>query len=44
MTTRPNPMYAGYRFPAEVISYAVYLYGTVNSLAPTWWLAPFGHG
>jgi putative transposase len=26
MTTRPDPMYAGYRFPAEVISYAVYLY------------------
>lgn len=26
MTTRPDPMYAGYRFPAEVISFAVYLY------------------
>jgi putative transposase len=26
MTTRPDPMCAGYRFPAEVISYAVYLY------------------
>lgn len=26
MTTRPNPMHVGYRFPAEVISYAVYLY------------------
>jgi len=26
MTTRPDPMYAGYRFPGEVISYAVYLY------------------
>ena len=26
MTTRPDPMYAGYRFPAEVISYAIYLY------------------
>jgi len=26
MTTRSDPMYAGYRFPAEVISYAVYLY------------------
>ncbi|WP_431854295.1 IS6 family transposase [Azospirillum sp.] len=25
MTTRPVPMYAGYRFPAEMISYAVYL-------------------
>lgn len=24
MTTRPDPMYAGYRFPAGVISYAVY--------------------
>ena len=27
MTTTPRiPSYAGYRFPAEVISYAVYLY------------------
>lgn len=26
MRTRPDPMYAGYRFPGEVISYAVYLY------------------
>ena len=26
MTTPPAPSYAGYRFPAEVISYAVYLY------------------
>lgn len=26
MTTRPDPMYAGYRFSAEVISFAVYLY------------------
>jgi Transposase and inactivated derivatives len=26
MTTRLDPMYAGYRFPAEVISFAVYLY------------------
>ncbi|MBP2310626.1 IS6 family transposase [Azospirillum melinis] len=26
MITRPDPMYAGYRFPAAVISYAVYLY------------------
>jgi len=26
MTTRSDRMYAGYRFPAEVISYAVYLY------------------
>ncbi|QCG94668.1 IS6 family transposase [Azospirillum sp. TSA2s] len=26
MTTRPDAMYAGYRFPAEVISYAVYLH------------------
>jgi hypothetical protein len=27
MTTTPcTPSYAGYRFPAEVISYAVYLY------------------
>jgi len=26
MTTPPGSMYAGYRFPAEVISYAVYLY------------------
>jgi len=27
MTTPPRiPSYAGYRFPAEVISYAVYLY------------------
>jgi len=25
MTTRPDPMYAGYRFPAAVISSAVYL-------------------
>jgi len=25
MTTRPDPMYAGHRFPAAVISYAVYL-------------------
>lgn len=26
MTTRPDRMHAGYRFPAGVISYAVYLY------------------
>jgi putative transposase len=26
MTTRCSPSYAGYRFPAEVISYAVWLY------------------
>jgi putative transposase len=26
MTTRPDPQYAGHRFPAEVIGYAVYLY------------------
>jgi putative transposase len=26
MTTPPAPSYAGYRFPAEVISFAVYLY------------------
>jgi hypothetical protein len=26
MTTSPAHSYAGYRFPAEVISYAVYLY------------------
>jgi len=26
MTTRPDLMYAGYRFPAEVISCPVYLY------------------
>ena len=26
MTTPPAPSYAGYRFPAEVISYAVWLY------------------
>ncbi|MCM8735317.1 IS6 family transposase [Azospirillum sp. A1-3] len=26
MTTRPDPTYAGYRFPTEVIGYAVYLY------------------
>jgi putative transposase len=26
MTKLPAPSYAGYRFPAEVISYAVYLY------------------
>ncbi|KJB90522.1 hypothetical protein N826_39215 [Skermanella aerolata KACC 11604] len=26
MTTPSAPSYAGYRFPAEVISYAVYLY------------------
>jgi putative transposase len=26
MATRPDPLCVGYRFPAEVISYAVYLY------------------
>ena len=26
MATRSSPSYAGYRFPAEVISYAVWLY------------------
>jgi len=26
MTTRRDPIYAGYRYPAELISYAVWLY------------------
>src|SRR3954466_1587179 len=26
MTTSPDPLYAGYRYPAELISYAVWLY------------------
>jgi putative transposase len=26
MTTRPDPLYAGHRFPAEAIAYAVFLY------------------
>ncbi len=26
MTTRPDLLYAGHRFPAEVIAYAVFLY------------------
>ena len=26
MTTPPCPSYAGHRFPAEIISYAVWLY------------------
>jgi hypothetical protein len=26
MTTRRDPLYAGYRFPAELIGYAVWLY------------------
>jgi putative transposase len=26
MTTRRDPLYAGYRYPAEPISYAVWLY------------------
>ena len=26
MTTPQNPIYAGYRYPAELISYAVWLY------------------
>ncbi|CAO3437430.1 transposase [Azospirillum endophyticum] len=26
MTTRPNPRYAGYRYPAEIIATAVWLY------------------
>ena len=32
MTTPRDPIYAGHRYPAEIISYAVWLYlrGTVN--------------
>ncbi len=26
MTTRPDPRYAGYRYPAEIIATAVWLY------------------
>src|SRR3954454_8791304 len=26
MTTSPDPLYAGYRYPAELIGYAVWLY------------------
>ena len=26
MTTARDPIYAGYRYPAEIISYAVWLY------------------
>lgn len=26
MTTRPDPLYAGYRYPAEIIATAVWLY------------------
>jgi hypothetical protein len=38
MTTRSDPRYAGYRFPAEIIATAVWLVPSVFRSACGWWL------